>query len=100
MELNVENLRKLYRSGKGGVTNRRVVKLTLSLPTFEALIQIVPFGKGLYGSPFIELAIRMLIALIGDDKDNLLKVCQELQSICDTKDFSKNIKLLSGYFNK
>ena len=100
MELNVKNLRKLYRNGKDGVTNRRIVKLTLSSATFNALVKIVPFGKGLYGSPFIELGTRLMIALIGEDTGDLLKICQELKTICDTDNFRNNTQKLSKYFNE
>lgn len=94
--INVKQLRKLYRRGTGGVSNRTAIKLTISNSTIKSLKSLLPFGKGLYGSSFIDLAIRLLFCLVSEP-DGIDMVASELKSVCDTGLLVQNLKRLLRY---
>ena len=63
-------LRRLYKSGSPsqgatGAKNIYKMSLNLSMETYEKLSETVKMGKGSYGAPTIELAVRVLLSLVG-----------------------------------
>lgn len=67
---NLHALRRLYNKdqqgrGEQGVKNRYDMHPTITHLTFLALVKSVPVGRGQYGSPVIELSLRVMLCLIG-----------------------------------
>lgn len=67
---NLIALRRLYNrdnSGRGeiGRKTRERLHTTITYSTFLGLTKVVSVQKGGYGAPVVELAIRILLALIG-----------------------------------
>lgn len=82
-------LRRLYNaggSGRGaaGTKNRYKMSLMLTPATHDKLGETVQLGKGSYGAPTIELAIRVLLALVG--QVSIHAVANELESAVINKD--------------
>jgi hypothetical protein len=88
-------LRRLYNSGGSGrgvtgTKNRYKMSLMLTPATHDKLGETVQLGKGSYGAPTIELAIRVLLALVGQVE--LQEVADELNaSVIDTDKVMSNL---------
>ncbi len=67
--IDTNQLRRLYPAGESGTTNRVRIKITITPETLRGLKSLVRFGKGSFGSPFIELATRLLISLMTTGED-------------------------------
>ncbi len=86
--MDLHSLRKLYRNGH----NDRVdLKATISSETFAILKSTVPFGRGLYASSFIALAVRFLAALVGNGED-LEWATLELKRACKSPHLIRNLE--------
>lgn len=97
--INIKNLRKINVRSKPGVYNRRPVKLTLTPSTMDAMTQHVRFAKGGYGSPFIELSIRLLLAMIGNGED-MQSVCEDLKLVSNSPYLYNNARLYKSIMEK
>jgi len=69
-EFNLHFLRRMYNEegvgrGVAGKKNRYDLHPTIRHLTYWTLGKTVPVGRGGYGSPVIELAIRLLLVLVG-----------------------------------
>jgi hypothetical protein len=91
--INVKGLRDLYKRAPSGQKNRREIKITMTPETMDILSSIVPVGRGKYGSAFIELSTRFLLALLaeGEDVDD---IATELLYISRSPYLENNIKRL------
>ncbi len=77
--INLRLMRSLYGRSRAGGSNVVPKKINLTPETIGMIGGIVPFGKGKYGSAFIELSIRVMASLLSsgedlDDMGNELKV--------------------------
>lgn len=79
--LNLRMLRSLYNRSRAGGSNVVPKKINLTPETVGMIGGVVPFGKGKYGSAFIELSIRMMASLLSSGED--------------LQDISKELKVLS-----
>lgn len=82
-------LRRLYHvdhegRGEQGVIRRHPFKVTIRPTTFLALRNAIDVGKGQYGSPVVELALRVILTLVGEySHEERTKVCEELVASVD-----------------
>jgi hypothetical protein len=91
-----KDIRKLYGRSQSGMSNRRVLKITMTPETFGALESSVEFGKGKYGSAYIELATRLLYTLSGNG-ENIQMISEELQKAGINQNFADNLRTLAKY---
>ena len=61
-----------------GTTARKMFCATLSMGLISAIGQVVPLGKGKYGSSFLELAGWLFLALVTSGED-IEEVARELK---------------------
>jgi hypothetical protein len=97
---NLYVLRRLFNSeniGRGTVGERSRFEMhpTITWATYWALTRVVPVGRGQYGSPVLELALRLLLATgIGSIK--IATVAEELnRSLLKRKDFIARLRQLA-----
>jgi hypothetical protein len=102
--INLDGLRSVYQSKsrlskRSQEKQRNVFRITISYLTRSILEKAVPVGKGLFGSLFIEFAIRMAIVLItGNDIETFCN--RELLKIIESKDdFSDNLIIMANHLN-
>lgn len=97
-------LRRLFNPGhvgrglEGAATigqNRYDMHPTVTRKTHLAYSQTVPVGKGKYGSPVVELALRLVLSCLGVISIDV--VSQEFaKSIIDRHSFADNLRKLAG----
>ena len=91
-------LRRLYNlggSGRGaaGTKNRYKMSLMLTPETHDKLGETVTLGKGSYGAPTIELAIRVLLCAV--DQVSIQETANELfMAVVDKSKMIANLKEL------
>lgn len=97
---NLYVLRRLFNAenvGRGteGEKSRYEMHPTITWATYWALTRVVPVGRGQYGSPVLELAIRLLLACsAGSIK--IKTVAEELnRSVLKRKDFIARLRELA-----
>jgi hypothetical protein len=93
MYVNSSKLRKLYGRSQNGTRGRQDIKISMTPETMAMLKQVVPFGGGRYGSAFIELSTRTMIALLGNGED-LDQASVELKNSIESSYFSGNLERL------
>jgi hypothetical protein len=97
-QFSVYVLRRLYNKGSGrgstGVVRRYEMKPTITFETRDALEQTVPTGPGKYGSPVMELALRLLLCLVG--KFSIDYIAPELvYAVTDRHKLVANLRLMA-----
>lgn len=97
--LNVKKLRGINRRSASGVRNRRDIKITITPETFTALSGHVRFGYGSYGSPLIELSIRLLLALI-DNGEEIEQVCKDIKEVTNSPYLQNNVRIFKEMMEK
>ena len=98
--IKLKRLRKLYPKGNSETSNRTVFRLTIRPETREIVENIVPFGKGLYGSPYIELAIRLFSVLLTGNEEDINIIFDEIYEVTNSNKLKGNIRHLSNLINK
>ena len=98
--INLKKLRKIYPKGNLEKSNRTVFRLTIRPETREVVESIVPFGKGLYGSPFIELSIRLLAVLLTGNEEDVSIIFDEIREVSTSNVLQGNVKTLYNLINK
>lgn len=102
---NLHTLRRLYNPenvGRGteGKKSRYDLHPTLTYMTYLILTRAVPVGKGRYGSSVVELAIRLMMAVVCRSIP-INKVAEELSlSVLDRVTLAKNLKELAYEIQK
>lgn len=97
---NLHTLRRLYNpanSGRGteGLKSRYDLHPTITHLTYLLLTRAVPVGKGSYGSPVIELAIRLMVTVVCRAMP-IEKVAEELAlSVLDRASLVQNLQALA-----
>jgi hypothetical protein len=91
-----KNLRKLYGRSPNGSRSRSDIKISLTDETLSQLGSIVEIGKGKYGSPAIELSIRLMLFLMSDG-EAAPDFAAELDKAVDNPNFARNLRILSRY---
>lgn len=93
--IKIDKLKKLYKRGTRENPNRKNIKITISNETFDKLCEFIPVGKGLYGSAFIELSIRILMESFtsGEDLEDI--VINELKPLAKNKQIVNNFIRIS-----
>lgn len=97
---NLHTLRRLYNpenQGRGteGKSTRFDIHPTITRITFLMLTKVVPVGKGRYGSPVMELALRVLLA-VATRSIPIQKVAEELcLSVLDRSTLVLSLKELT-----
>lgn len=97
---NLFNLRRLYNPnhiGRGteGLKSRYALHPTLTYPTYLLLTRTVPVGRGSYGSPVVEIAIRLLMATVCRSI-SIETIAGELsQAVKDRATLARNLRDLS-----
>lgn len=97
---NLYVLRRLFNLeniGRGTVGERTRFEMhpTITWATYYALTRVVPVGRGQYGSPVLELALRALLAL-GTGSIKIATVAEELNhSLLKRKDFIARLRQLA-----
>jgi len=94
--VNRHKLRTLYGRSDFGERNRESIRLSVTPETMEILKLFVNFGKGGYGSPFIELATRILCVLMSEGQD-LELVANELNSAVSSPFLRNNLISLARF---
>ncbi len=87
------DMQKIRRSKKYRGARRRFT-LSLGETTIIALEEMVEFGKGKYGSAVIELATRVLLALVSEDPEAVDRVFTELVDGIKSPYFARNFTRL------
>lgn len=88
---NLENLGR----GTAGERSRYEMHPTITWTTYWALTRVVPVGRGQYGSPVLELALRMLLAT-GVGSLKIATVAEELnRAVIKRKDFAARLRQLA-----
>jgi hypothetical protein len=102
---NLFSLRRLYNidnTGRGikDKKSRYDMHTTITFITFYHLTKAIPVGRGMYGSAVVELAIRLLVAVVNKSVP-LDKIAEELAvSITDRSELSMNLKLLANLIDR
>lgn len=86
------------RKDKKHLGKRAPYSLSLSEDTRRAIESHTPKGKGLYGSAVIELAIRLMIALVSEDPTAVELVFDELVDGVKSPYFARNLTKLYKMF--
>lgn len=89
-------LKGLYRRGSTDESNRTPLRVTITPETVSMLKNTVSFGKGLYGSSFIELAIRLLVVCLASPEDVDL-VASELKRVNRSGLLTINLRRILKY---
>lgn len=97
--VNLRRLRKLYGKSVPGKKNRVNFKITITPETIDMLSQHVRLGFGGYGSPFIELSTRLLLAMIGNGEE-IPAVCDDLKSISKSPYLQNNVRIFKEFMEK
>jgi hypothetical protein len=102
-KLNKFVLRRLYNKGnigrgEEGVSRRKEFKITLTPNTYLALSKLIPVGPGQYGSPVMELSLRMMLASMGSlGTEDYNRVCEELAlTVVDHDSFIQELARISA----
>jgi len=93
MELFSKQIRLLYGRSTIGERNRSAIKISITPTTMSMLKKTIDYGKGRYGSSFVELSIRLLVALANSGED-LDLVASELYSVCKSPYMTTNLRRL------
>jgi hypothetical protein len=90
--INTKRLRKRYYASE-----HELMHITLSSDTKWLLGEMVPIGKGLYGSAFVEMSLRLMIALLssGEELDGIL---EDIDAIQQSPYLENNIRRMAKYF--
>lgn len=103
MELFNRSIRMLYGKSPIGEYNRKAIKISITPETMDMITKTVSFGKGRYGSAFIELAIRLLSALANSGEEIDL-IANELYSVNQSPYLRRNllrlVKLMDKYADR
>lgn len=98
---NVFTLRRLFNSGQegrgtAGEFTRYDLHPTITRLTHLVLTQVVPVGKGKYGSPIVELALRTIFAMVG--KMPINGISEEIAvAVLDRATVIKNLRAIADY---
>jgi hypothetical protein len=90
----LRNLRSLYGKSSNGSRNRRDIKLSLRPETVKLLEMHLELGKGRYASPFVEMSIRTVIALMTDGED-IEQVANEIKYVIESPYLARNLRRLA-----
>jgi hypothetical protein len=93
--VDIHALRKLYNFDAIGQSKTKML-ISITPNTKDMLDTIVPIGKGSYGSPFIELAIRLLVSLIFES-DQPSIIGSEILDAIDSPYIPGNLRSLANY---
>jgi len=97
---NLYVLRRLFNldnigRGTQGERSRYEMHPTITWATYLALTRVVPVGRGQYGSPVLELALRLLLAT-GAGSLKIATVAEELnRAVIKRKDFISRLRQLA-----
>lgn len=101
---NLFTLRRLYNKDnvgrlEPGSKSRYELHPTLTWITYYMLTRAVPVGRGQYGSPVIELAIRVLLCVVGRSI-GFPTIAEEIKfAIKDSKTVASNLRELANYID-
>jgi hypothetical protein len=87
-------LRNLYQRAENEKRNRVDIKISIMPESLEILKLYVPFGRGLYGSPFIELSLRSFAVLLSEGQD-LQVIANEINSSVHSPYLRNNLYALA-----
>jgi hypothetical protein len=88
---NLENIGR----GTQGERTRYEMHPTVTWATYYALTRAVPVGRGQYGSPVLELALRLLLAC-STGSIKIVTVAEELnRAVLKRKDFIARLRQLA-----
>ena len=100
-DFNLYVMRRLFNpkhagSGEEGKSRRVTLKTTLTPQVQVALRKSVPTGKGQYGSPTVELALRFLLSLVG--RMDLSRTCEALAlAVIDRDQLVRNLRFTADF---
>jgi hypothetical protein len=94
--VNESRLKALYPHGETDESNRSTLRITMTPNTLSMLKGVVPFGKGLYGSAFIELSVRVLTVCMAYSED-VENIAAELKSVDESGILTINLRRLLKY---
>lgn len=97
--VNTKALRGIQGKSQPGKKNRRDIKITLTPETVAMLNRHVRIGPGSYGSPFIELSVRLLLAMI-DNGEDIQEVAADIKRISRSPYLSNNVRLFKETMEK
>lgn len=93
VNINLQKLRSKIGRSKDGSKNRIDIKISITPVTARMLFMAIPFGKGKYGSAFIEMAILLTLALFGNGED-IEYVSLLIREIMEDDSFQNNMETL------
>ncbi len=102
---NLHTLRRLYNpenQGRGteGKKSRYDMHPTITHLTYLLLTRAVPTGKGCYGSPVVELALRLMLVVTGRSLP-IEKIAEELSlAVLDRASLVRNLQALAYEIQK
>ncbi len=89
----LSDLKSLYAKAARGRRSRYSLRITLTNSTMDLLREIVKVRKGGEASPFIELCVRTMIALLNNG-DDLEDIAVELGKVSGSPYLADNLERL------
>lgn len=89
-------LRLIVKKADPGKRNRVEMRITMTPQTRAMLGSIIPVKNGSYGSPFIDLAIRVLVSLY-ENGEGLDEIANDMHYISKSPYLAGNLVSLRNY---
>lgn len=89
-------LRLITKKADPGKRNRVEMRITMTPATRAMLGSIIPVKNGSYGSPFIDLAIRVLVSLY-ENGESIEEIANDMHYISKSPYLAGNLVSLRNY---